>query len=124
MLEPRLRTLNGRQLAWSPSTSKKGITAEVTKVPQIDNKEDFDTLLPEIPSEKNGKNIALIGGGPASLTVARDLLPLGYEVTVFEKDPKPGGLMRTNIPSFRLPELILYLETTRFFRYKVPFSLT
>ena len=48
MLEPRLRTLNGRQLAWSPSTSKKGITAEVTKVPQIDNKEDFDNWLKTI----------------------------------------------------------------------------
>ena len=78
-----------------------------------DNKEDFDNLLPEIPSEKNGKQIALIGGGPASLTVARDLLPLGYEVTVFEKDPKPGGLMRTNIPSFRLPEEVLDEEVYR-----------
>ena len=78
-----------------------------------DNKGDFDALLPEIPSEKNGKKIALIGGGPASLTVARDLLPLGYEVTVFEKDPKPGGLMRTNIPSFRLPEEVLDEEVYR-----------
>ena len=48
MLEPRLRTLNGRQLAWSPSTSKKGITAEVTKVPEINNKEDFEQWLKTI----------------------------------------------------------------------------
>ena len=56
----------------------------------------------EDPASKNGKRVALIGAGPASLTVANDLLPLGYEVTIFEKQDKPGGLMRTNIPSFRL----------------------
>ena len=53
---------------------------------------------------KNGKRIACIGAGPASLTVANDLVPLGYEVTIFEQCGKPGGLMRTNIPSFRLPQ--------------------
>ena len=51
----------------------------------------------------NGKRIACIGAGPASLTVANDLAPLGYEVTIFESYAVPGGLMRTNIPSFRLP---------------------
>ena len=56
---------------------------------------------------KNGKRVACVGAGPASLTVANDLLPLGYEVTIFEKLDKPGGLMRTNIPSFRLPETVL-----------------
>ena len=56
---------------------------------------------------KNGKHIALIGGGPASLTVARDLLPLGYEITLFEKDHKSGGAMRTQIPRFRLPPEVL-----------------
>src|SRR4249920_573908 len=68
---------------------------------------DIDHLLPPIPSEKNGKRIACIGAGPASLTVANDLLPLGYEVTIFEKQGKPGGLMRSNIPAFRLPLRVL-----------------
>jgi NADPH-dependent glutamate synthase beta subunit-like oxidoreductase len=78
-----------------------------------DYKNDIDPYLPEIPKVKNGKKIGLIGAGPASLTVARDLLPLGYEVTIFEKDNKPGGLMRTNIPSFRLPEEVLDEEVYR-----------
>jgi len=68
---------------------------------------DIQDLLPETPSEKNGKHIACIGAGPASLTVANDLLPLGYRVTIFEKQNKPGGLMRSNIPAFRLPEPVL-----------------
>ncbi len=63
--------------------------------------------IPRAPAEKNGKRIACIGAGPASLTVANDLLPLGYEVTIFEKLPVPGGLMRSNIPAFRLPEKVL-----------------
>src|SRR5436305_9820985 len=63
--------------------------------------------MPKIPAKKNGKRIACIGAGPASLTVANDLMPLGYAVTIFEKQNKPGGLMRTNIPSFRLPEQVL-----------------
>ena len=67
-------------------------------------------LLPRIPEKKNGRRIACIGAGPASLTVANDLLPLGYEVTIFEKQDKPGGLMRTNIPAFRLPERVLTEE--------------
>jgi NADPH-dependent glutamate synthase beta subunit-like oxidoreductase/ferredoxin len=72
-----------------------------------DLKGEISHLLPKIPKESNGKRIALIGAGPASLTVANDLRPLGYEVTLFEKGDKPGGLMRTNIPSFRLPEAVL-----------------
>ncbi len=67
-------------------------------------------LLPTIPQKKNGKRIACIGAGPASLTVANDLMPLGYEVTIFEKQDKPGGLMRSNIPAFRLPEHVLAEE--------------
>jgi formate dehydrogenase beta subunit len=67
-------------------------------------------LLPEIPEKKNGRRIACIGAGPASLTVANDLMPLGYAVTIFEKQDKPGGLMRSNIPSFRLPEQVLTEE--------------
>ncbi len=68
---------------------------------------DITSLLPTIPTRKNGKKVALIGAGPASLTVANDLMPLGYQVTIFEKLPRPGGLMRINIPAFRLPETVL-----------------
>ncbi len=63
--------------------------------------------LPEIPQQKNGKRIACVGAGCASLAVANDLLPLGYEVVIYEALDKPGGLMRTNIPSFRLPVEVL-----------------
>ena len=66
--------------------------------------------LPKAPAQKNGKKVALIGAGPASLTVANDLMPLGYEVTIFEKFDRPGGLMRVNIPSFRLPPEVLNEE--------------
>ncbi|HEX4136198.1 MAG TPA: FAD-dependent oxidoreductase [Bryobacteraceae bacterium] len=71
---------------------------------------DIGDLLPKIPAAKNGKRVACIGAGPASLAVANDLMPLGYNVTIFEKLDKPGGLMRTNIPSFRLPEPVLMDE--------------
>ncbi len=63
--------------------------------------------LPPIPKRKNGKRVALVGAGPASLTVANDLMPLGYEVVLFEKLSQAGGLMRVNIPSFRLPSQVL-----------------
>jgi NADPH-dependent glutamate synthase beta subunit-like oxidoreductase/formate hydrogenlyase subunit 6/NADH:ubiquinone oxidoreductase subunit I len=72
-----------------------------------DNKNNIQNRLPDIPNEKNGKKIALIGGGPASLTVARDLMPLGYEVELYDDQYKAGGFMRSQIPSFRLPEKIL-----------------
>jgi formate dehydrogenase (NADP+) beta subunit len=72
-----------------------------------DNRDDISDRLPKVPREKNGKRIACIGAGPASLTVANDLLPLGYEVTIFEQYAVPGGLMRTNIPAFRLPAKVL-----------------
>src|SRR5580698_6387906 len=72
-----------------------------------DLREDISDRLPKIPERKNGKHVALIGAGCASLTVANDLLPLGYEVTLFEQSAEPGGLMRTNIPSFRLPQAVL-----------------
>jgi len=72
-----------------------------------DLRDDVTALLPKAPDLKNGKRVALIGAGPASLTVANDLMPLGYEVVIFEALPKPGGLMRTNIPSFRLPAKVL-----------------
>jgi formate dehydrogenase beta subunit len=72
-----------------------------------DHRGEVKHLLPQAPLEKNGKKIALIGAGPASLTVANDLVPLGYQVTIFERQPRPGGLMRINIPAFRLPEQVL-----------------
>jgi NADPH-dependent glutamate synthase beta subunit-like oxidoreductase len=72
-----------------------------------DAKDDITDRLPKPAPQKNGKRVALIGAGPASLTVARDLLPLGYAVTIFEADQQPGGMMRTQIPRFRLPESVL-----------------
>jgi NADPH-dependent glutamate synthase beta subunit-like oxidoreductase/ferredoxin len=71
---------------------------------------EISHLLPRIPEKKNGRRIACIGAGPASLTIANDLLPLGYQITIFEKLDKPGGLMRSNIPAFRLPERVLTEE--------------
>lgn len=72
-----------------------------------DNKESIADRLPQIPTKKNGKRIALIGGGPASLTVARDLAPLGYTIDLYDDQPLGGGFMRSQIPSFRLPESVL-----------------
>src|SRR5262245_20437342 len=72
-----------------------------------DHKDDITDRIPKAPAVKNGKKVALIGAGPAALTVANDLMPLGYQCTIFEKQPRAGGLMRVNIPSFRLPEEVL-----------------
>lgn len=72
--------------------------------------DDVSMLQPRSIAESNGKRIACVGAGPASLTVANDLLPLGYEVTIFEGSSAPGGLMRTNIPAFRLPAEVLAQE--------------
>ncbi len=75
-----------------------------------DHRDEVKHLLPTAPLEKNGKKIALVGAGPASLTVANDLMPLGYQCTILERQPRPGGLMRINIPAFRLPEQVLNEE--------------
>ncbi|MFK8048035.1 MAG: FAD-dependent oxidoreductase [Halioglobus sp.] len=72
-----------------------------------DNKEDISDRLPKIPKKKNGKKIALIGAGPASLTVARDLMPLGYQIHIYDNQFAGGGMMRSQIPSFRLPLEVL-----------------
>ena len=72
-----------------------------------DNKDDIRSRLPKAPAQKNGKRVALIGAGPASLTVARDLAPLGYHVTLFDGDRRAGGMIRSQIPKFRLPESII-----------------
>lgn len=76
-----------------------------------DNRDKEDVLgrMPEI-APSNGKRIALIGGGPASLTVARDLAPLGYEIDLYDDQPAGGGMMRSQIPSFRLPDEVLDTE--------------
>ncbi len=75
-----------------------------------DLRDDVTDLLPRIPEKKNGKRVLLIGAGPASLTVANDLMPLGYEVTIYEKLEQAGGLMWNNIPQFRLPPRVLNEE--------------
>ncbi len=72
-----------------------------------DFKDDIRGRLPKSPTHKKGKRIALVGGGPASLAVARDLAPMGYTCVVFDQDPKAGGMMRTQIPKFRLPESVI-----------------
>lgn len=72
-----------------------------------DNKGDVKKHMPQLPFASNGKKIALIGAGPASLTVARDLAPLGYEIHLYDEQKKGGGFMRSQIPSFRLPETVL-----------------
>src|SRR3954463_9793910 len=72
-----------------------------------DNKEDITPFLPSPAAQSNGKRIAMIGAGPASLTVARDLAPLGYEITIFDADAKAGGMIRSQIPRFRLPETVI-----------------
>jgi NADPH-dependent glutamate synthase beta subunit-like oxidoreductase len=72
-----------------------------------DNKGDVRSLMPQGPFKSNGKKVALIGAGPASLTVARDLAPLGYEIHLFDEQFKGGGFMLSQIPAFRLPETVL-----------------
>src|SRR5262249_7726530 len=72
-----------------------------------DNRGDVKPLLPAAPAQTNGKKIGLIGAGPASRTVANHLMRLGYQCTILEKLPTPGGLMRINIPAFRLPVQVL-----------------
>ncbi len=75
-----------------------------------DLKGDVKARMPAL-QPRNGKRIACIGAGPSSLTVARDLAPLGYEVTVFDAEAKAGGFIRTQIPRFRLPESVIDEET-------------
>ncbi len=72
-----------------------------------DNKDSIAAFLPTIPEQKNGRRIACIGGGPASLTVARDLMPLGYDIDIYDNQCAGGGMMRSQIPSFRLPASVL-----------------
>ena len=91
-----------------------------------DLRDDVQDRLPLIPTEKNGKRVALIGAGPSSLTVANDLMPLGYECVIYERLSQPGGLMRYNIPAFRLPGPVLDEEVNNILgmgvdiRYETP----
>jgi formate dehydrogenase beta subunit len=91
-------------------TEEKPVAICRLKRVAADNKGDITPFMPRVPKQKNGKKVALLGAGPASLAVARDLLPLGYEVHMFEKDPEGGGMMRTQIPAFRLPIEVLEEE--------------
>jgi NADPH-dependent glutamate synthase beta subunit-like oxidoreductase len=97
---------------------RRGRVEEVTGAPQpvaicrlkrvaADHKGDVHARMPAPSARRNGKRIALVGAGPASLTVARDLLPLGYTVVLYDGDATAGGMMRTQIPKFRLPETVL-----------------
>jgi formate dehydrogenase beta subunit len=76
-----------------------------------DFKGDIRARLPRAGATRNGKRVACVGAGPASLTVARDLAPLGYDVTLFDSDPRAGGMIRSQIPKFRLPESVIDEET-------------
>jgi NADPH-dependent glutamate synthase beta subunit-like oxidoreductase len=94
-------------------TGQKPVAICRLKRVAADHRGEIDHLMPVIPEQKNGRKIALVGAGCASLTVCNDLMPLGYECTVFEALPEPGGLMRVNIPSFRLPAAVLNDEIAR-----------
>ncbi|MBI5277950.1 MAG: FAD-dependent oxidoreductase [Burkholderiales bacterium] len=83
--------------------------------------EGISSRMPKAPTRMNGRRIACVGAGPASLTVARDLAPLGYEVTVFEGEAKGGGFMRTQVPRFRLPEEVIDEEVGYIFDLGVKF---
>ncbi|HWU56576.1 MAG TPA: FAD-dependent oxidoreductase, partial [Rhizomicrobium sp.] len=90
--------------------TKKAEPVAICRLKRVaaDNKnDDVKARMPVPPAQKNGKRVALIGAGPASLTVARDLLPLGYDVVLYDSDASAGGMMRTQIPKFRLPETVL-----------------
>ncbi len=88
-----------------------------------DNRGDIEARLPTAPEQKNGKRVALVGAGCASLAVANDLMPLGYECVIFEALEQPGGLMRTNIPRFRLPPDVLDEEIDYIVRMGVDLRL-
>jgi len=95
-----------------PACRRNRVEAEPVAICRLkrvasDNREDVSGSLPKAPHQSNGKRIALIGAGCSSLTVVNDLAPLGYECVIFEAFDKPGGLMRTNIPAFRLPADVL-----------------
>jgi NADPH-dependent glutamate synthase beta subunit-like oxidoreductase len=108
----RGRVEDGNVELRKPTTHEDGPKPEPVAICRLkrvaaDHKDDVTARMPKAPKQKNGKRIACIGGGPASLTVARDLAPLGYDITVYEADPKAGGFMRSQVPRFRLPESVI-----------------
>jgi formate dehydrogenase (NADP+) beta subunit len=108
--EPACR--RGRVEEGSPEHRKTGHKPEPVAICRLkrvaaDYKEDIRPRLPKPARTRNGKRVVLVGAGPASLTVARDLAPLGYECVVFDGDPQAGGMMRTQIPKFRLPDRVI-----------------
>ena len=108
--EPACR--RGRVEEGSPEHRRNAAKPEPVAICRLkrvaaDYKEDIRPRLPQPAAARNGKRIALVGGGPASLTVARDLAPLGYECVVFDADAQAGGMMRTQIPKFRLPDRVI-----------------
>jgi formate dehydrogenase beta subunit len=101
--EPACRRVRVEEVSQSPQP------VAICRLKRVaaDNKGDIRDRLPAVPAARNGKRIALIGAGPASLAVARDLLPLGYHIVLYDSDKAAGGMMRTQIPKFRLPESVL-----------------
>ena len=91
-------------------TEEKPVAICRLKRVAADHKGDISAYMPRVPKQKNGKRICLMGAGPASLAVARDLLPFGYEIDMFDRDPAGGGMMRSQIPAFRLPADVLEEE--------------
>ncbi len=105
-----------------PACRRGRVEAQQAQVPEpvaicrlkrvaADFKDDIRERLPRRAMRPNGRRVACVGAGPASLTVARDLAPLGYAVTVFDRDARAGGMIRTQIPRFRLPEEVIDEET-------------
>ncbi len=99
-------------------TKKEPVAICRLKRVAADYKDDITPHLPAPAAKKNGKRIALVGAGPASLTVARDLLPLGYACVIYDSDPRAGGMIRSQIPKFRLPEEIIDEEVGYITRLK------
>ena len=91
-------------------TEEKPVAICRLKRVAADHKGDISSFMPRVPIKKNGKRICLMGAGPASLAVARDLLPFGYEIDMYDRDPAGGGMMRSQIPAFRLPADVLEEE--------------
>ncbi|QJR15029.1 FAD-dependent oxidoreductase [Usitatibacter palustris] len=101
----------GAELDASKSEKPEPVAICRLKRVAADFKDDVRAFLPKKPAKMNGKRVACVGAGPASLTVARDLAPLGYHVTVFDSDHRAGGMIRSQIPKFRLPESVIDEET-------------
>ena len=109
--EPACRRSRVEDEAEDGQSRKEPVAICRLKRVAADYKQDIRGLLPQPVEQKNGRRVACVGAGPASLTVARDLAPLGYEVVIYDGDTRAGGMMRTQIPKFRLPEEVIDEET-------------